>query len=255
MHILSAKKINVSYGGVPIIEDVSLFLDKGEVVCLLGASGIGKSTLFGVLSGVNTPDSGHVLLFDKDITGAAGEISYMQQKDLLLPYKTIIDNVCLPLIIKGMNKKEAQIKASQYFDSFGLAGSERKYPHQLSGGMRQRAALLRTFLFKGSIILLDEPFSDLDVITKNVMRQWFLDIVDRFGVTALFITHDIDEAIFLSNRIYVMTGGPGKITHELNIDVKRPRGFDFIATEKFNEYKRKIMDILKNDRFFNPIGL
>ena len=169
---LIAENISKAYDGKYIIKDISLKVYKGELVCLLGVSGVGKTTLFNVLSGILLPDSGKVFLEDKDITAKAGYISYMLQKDLLMPYKTIIDNVSLPLIIKGENKKQARLRADEKFEDFGIDGSQNKYPHELSGGMRQRAALLRTYLFSHQVALLDEPFSALDTITKGKMHAW-----------------------------------------------------------------------------------
>lgn len=245
MEKLIANNISVSFDGVKIIEDISIELNKGEIVCLLGVSGAGKTTLFNVISGLLHPDLGSVCLDGRDITGQAGNVSYMLQKDLLLPFKTILDNVSLPLIIKGVRKKIARETASKYFDEFGLEGTEKKYPNQLSGGMRQRAALLRTYLFSDKVALLDEPFSALDTITKGNMHEWYLAVMEQIKLSTLFITHDIDEAILLSDRIYIMTGKPGKITEEIKIQNPKPRSKDFIVSEEFVEYKKQILQILE----------
>ena len=245
MEKLTAKGISVSFDGTKIIEDISIELNGDEIVCLLGVSGAGKTTLFNVLSGLLYPDSGTVTLDGADITGKAGKISYMLQKDLLLPFKTILDNVSLPLRIKGIKKSSAGETAARYFAEFGLNGTEKKYPHQLSGGMRQRAALLRTYLFSDRGALLDEPFSALDTITKSSMHEWYLEVMEQIRLSTLFITHDIDEAIFLSDRIYMMTGKPGRITEEIIIDLPRPRNKDFIVSGQFMEYKKHILNILE----------
>ena len=187
--------------GEQVLEDISITLNKGELVSLLGISGGGKTTLFNIIAGLSRPDTGHVLLDGEDVTGCPGRVSYMLQKDLLLPYRTIEDNVALPLIVKGMKKREARELASPYFRQFGLEGTQKKYPAQLSGGMRQRAALLRTYLFSGSVALLDEPFSALDMMTKKSVHDWYLKVMDEIHLSTLFITHDIDEAILLSDRI------------------------------------------------------
>lgn len=247
MDKLIAKNIAVSFDGVKIIEDVSIELNKGEIVCLLGVSGAGKTTLFNVISGLLNPDQGTVLLDHEDITGVAGKVSYMLQKDLLLPFKTILDNVSLPLLINGEKKRTAREKASEYFKEFGLEGTQKKYPHQLSGGMRQRAALLRTYLFSDKVALLDEPFSALDTITKGNMHEWYLEVMEQIKLSTLFITHDIDEAIHLSDRIYIMTGRPGKVSHELRIKEPKPRSKDFIVSEAFMDYKRQILKILEEN--------
>lgn len=245
MKKLTANNITVSYDGIKIIEDISIELNKYEIVCLLGVSGGGKTTLFNVVSGLLVPDTGTVILDGENITGQAGKTSYMLQKDLLLPFKTIIDNVSLPLLIKGMKKKKARETASKYFDEFGLSGTNKKFPHQLSGGMRQRAALLRTYLFSNNVALLDEPFSALDTITKSSMHQWYLDIMEQIKLSTLFITHDIDEAILLSDRIYILSGKPGKIVDEIKIKESKPRSKEFIVSKEFMEYKRHILKVLE----------
>lgn len=223
-----------------MLEDISISLQKGELVSLLGVSGAGKTTLFNVISGLYRPETGQVLLNGEDVTGKPGRISYMLQKDLLLPYRTVVDNVALPLIVKGTPKKEARARAGDLFAQFGLDGTQKKYPHQLSGGMRQRAALLRTYLASDGVALLDEPFSALDTITKSAMHEWYLNIMEKIDLSTIFITHDMDEAVKLSDRIYILSGKPGKITAEITIDVPRPRPHDFDLTPEFLEYKRQI---------------
>ena len=244
MSKLIVKDVTFSYDQENIIEDINIELHDNELVCLLGSSGGGKTTLFNVISGLRTPQKGKVLLDGEDITGQPGHISYMLQKDQLLPYRTIEDNVALPLIIKGEKKKEARKKAGEFFDEFGLSGTQRKYPSQLSGGMRQRAALLRTYMFSKDVALLDEPFSALDTLTKSDMHRWYLDVMDKIHLSTLFITHDIDEAILLSDRIYLLTGKPGKITEEIIIREPKPRRKDFNLTEEFLQYKKKIIEKL-----------
>lgn len=169
MSDLTVTDVTLAYENTNIIEDINIELHDNELVCLLGASGGGKTTLFNVISGLKKPDQGKVMLNGRDITGRPGHISYMLQKDLLLPYRTIEDNVALPLLIKGENKKTARQKAGALFQEFGLEGTQEKYPKQLSGGMRQRAALLRTYMFSEDVALLDEPFSALDTLTKRSM--------------------------------------------------------------------------------------
>lgn len=241
MDKLTCNNITASYDGVKIIEDINIELNQGELVSLLGVSGVGKTTLFQVISGLLKPDSGRVILDGVDITGEAGSVSYMLQKDLLFHYKTILDNVALPLEIKGLKKKEARDIASSYFKEFGLDGSQHKYPDQLSGGMRQRAALLRTYLFSNQVALLDEPFSALDTITKSSIHEWYLNVMDQIKLSTIFITHDIDEAIFLSDRIYIMGGKPGRIIDEIKVSIARPRDKEFLLTSEFLEYKRNII--------------
>jgi ABC-type nitrate/sulfonate/bicarbonate transport system ATPase subunit len=243
--VLRAEHITRCYDGAPVVEDVSIHLGARELVCLLGVSGSGKTTLFHVLSGLNAPEAGRVFLGDEDITGRPGRISYMLQKDLLLPHKKIVDNVALPLLLHGASKKEAREKAAPYFAQFGLAGTELKYPAQLSGGMRQRAALLRTYLGSQGVALLDEPFSALDALTKSEIHTWYLRVMEEIELSTLFITHDIDEAVRLSDRIYILGDRPGRILAEMTIDPPRPRAKDFNLTPAFAEYKREILRVLE----------
>lgn len=245
MSQLTVKNVSKSFDGKEIIRNINLELHHGELVCLLGISGGGKTTLFNVISGLTLPDQGQVILDGEDITGKPGRISYMLQKDLLLPYRTIEDNVALPLLIKGKKKKEARNEVAPYFEEFGLEGTQKKYPRQLSGGMRQRAALMRTYLFSQEIALLDEPFSALDTITKSSIHKWYLSIMEQIHLSTLFITHDIDEAILLSDRIYLLTGKPGEITEEIVISEPKPRREDFNLTGEFLAYKRQILEKIR----------
>lgn len=239
---LKAEKITKSFEGSEVIRDITVELREGEVVSLLGVSGGGKTTLFNVLSGLTLPDSGKVYLDGNDITGKPGKISYMLQKDLLLPYYTTLHNVALPLIIKGMKKKDAHKKAYELFSFFGLEGTQKQFPHQLSGGMKQRAAFLRTYLSCEGVALLDEPFSALDTITKTAVHEWYLKIMEEIKLSTLFITHDIDEAILLSDRIYILAGKPGRITDEIKIEFHQPRNNSLLISKDFIEYKKMITE-------------
>ncbi|MBQ1406965.1 MAG: ABC transporter ATP-binding protein [Eubacterium sp.] len=244
MDKLEVKNVSVSFDGATIIDNISISLREGELVSLLGVSGSGKTTLFNVISGLLKPDRGNVYLNGEDITGTSGHISYMLQKDLLLPYRTIQDNVALPLLLRGVPKQEARAEATALFEEFGLEGTEKSYPAQLSGGMRQRAALLRTYLFSQDVALLDEPFSALDTITKSQIHKWYLEVMERIHLSTLFVTHDIDEAILLSDRIYILTGSPGRIENEIVIKEPRPRPEDFELSDEFLTYKRQILKLL-----------
>ncbi len=244
MELLSVDSVKKSFGEKNVLDDVSLSLKKGELISLLGVSGAGKTTLFNCISGIIMPDSGSIFLNGDNITGKPGYVSYMLQKDMLLPYKKIIDNVSLPLLLSGMKKKQARAEAEKHFEEFGIDGTEMLYPDELSGGMRQRAALLRTYLASSGVALLDEPFSALDTITKSQMHKWYLSVMEKIDLSTIFITHDIDEAILLSDRILILSGSPGRITYEIVISEKRPRDKNFNLTPQFIGYKKQILEAL-----------
>ena len=230
---LELKNICKKYGDTEILKDINISLKEGELVSLLGPSGCGKSTVFNIITGLTEYESGEL---SKD-----GEISYMYQKDLLLPYKSILDNVALPLQIKGVKKKTAREELRPYFKSFDLEGYEDSYAHELSGGMKQRANFLRTFVYSNDIMLLDEPFGALDSITKMSLQKWFLDIRKKVNSTILLITHDIEEAIMLSDRIYVLSSKPASVKKEFNL-VKDINKKDILEKEKLKE---EIIELLK----------
>jgi ABC-type nitrate/sulfonate/bicarbonate transport system ATPase subunit len=240
---LTVKNLRKSFGDNLVLEDVSLSLMENEFVSLIGASGSGKSTIFNIISGLMLPDRGEVIIKGQDYTGRTGKVSYMYQKDLLLPWLKVINNVSLPLVIRGEDKKMAREKAAGYFETFGLDGFEDKYPFQLSGGMRQRAALLRTYLFSSDIMLLDEPFAALDAITRSHMHYWLLRTLKKLNSSVLFITHDIDEAILLSDRIYILSDRPAKIKEEIEIPLSWPRDKEVTTTQLFNDIKKYILEI------------
>lgn len=242
---LTTKNLCKSYDNRIIIKDINIKLKEKEIVSIIGISGSGKTTLFNLLSGLEMPDKGNVFLDEDDITGQPGRISYMLQKDLLLPHKKIKDNVVLGLRVKGMSKKEAYKRAEGLFETFGLEGTTDLYPNQLSGGMRQRAALLRTYLSANGVALLDEPFSALDSITKTQMHEWYLDMMLKLDLSTVFITHDIEEAIYLSDRIYILGGSPGSIINEVSIDIPRNEREEFIETLEFLSYKKQLKEMLR----------
>jgi len=242
--LIEAEKIKKSFGDLYTIADVSITLEKNRFVTIIGPSGCGKSTLFDIIAGLERPDFGSVIISGKDFTGRTGRVSYMHQKDLLFPWYSILKNVCLPLLIKGKSPKEAKEIAMPHFKTFGLDGFEKKYPGQLSGGMRQRAALLRTFLFADDIMLLDEPFGSLDAITRHQMQMWLLEILEKIKASILFITHDIDEAVFLSDRIYLLSKRPAVVKKIFDIKIPRPRDNKTFVLHEFIKIKEEIMNFL-----------
>ena len=205
---LEARNLTLMWEDLVVEHDVSLKVMPGEIVCLVGRSGCGKSTLFHALAGLTMPTEGQVLLHDQDITGQPGRIGYMLQKDLLLPNLTVEDNAALPLVLLGVSREEARAQVRELLPSFGLEGTAHMWPSQLSGGMRQRVAVLRTHLMVGETVLMDEPFSALDAITRKEMQAWLKRMVGELGLSVLLVTHDVDEACALASRVYVMRGNP-----------------------------------------------
>ena len=237
-NILEVKNLSYSFGNNPILKDINIHVNENEIVAIVGSSGVGKSTLFNLIAGVLKKQTGEITINGSD--DYIGKVAYMLQKDLLFEHKTIINNVILPLIIAKINKKKALEEGAKILKQFNLDKYANKYPQQLSGGMRQRVALIRTYMFKRKIFLLDEAFSALDAITKKELHKWYLDLKKEFNLTTLLITHDIEEAVFLSDRIYILGNKPGEIIGEIKIKINPNEDID--VQRLF--YKKEILNIM-----------
>ena len=240
-NILEVKNLSYSFGNNPILKDINIHVNENEIVAIVGSSGVGKSTLFNLIAGVLKKQTGEITINGSD--DYIGKVAYMLQKDLLFEHKTIINNVILPLIIAKVNKKKALEEGNKILKQFNLDRYANKYPQQLSGGMRQRVALIRTYMFKRKIFLLDEAFSALDAITKKELHKWYLDLKKEFNLTTLLITHDIEEAVFLSDRIYILGNKPGEIIGEIKIEINPNEDID--VQRLF--YKKEILNIMNID--------
>jgi ABC-type nitrate/sulfonate/bicarbonate transport system ATPase subunit len=223
---------------------VTLSIPQGRFVSLIGPSGCGKSTIFNIIAGLLEPTGGRVLIDGVDATGTIGRVGYMLQKDLLLPWRTVLDNTILGMEIQGVRLREARARALPLLHRYGLSGFEYLYPNSLSGGMRQRAALLRTLLFDTDLILLDEPFGALDAQTKLQMQEWLMRLWSDFGKTVLFVTHDVEEAIYLSDELHVMGTRPGRIIATIPIALPRPRARTSALTPEFVAIKERCLALL-----------
>ena len=233
-----------------VVRDINITLHSGEIVCLLGRSGTGKTTILHALSGLIQPQEGTIFLHTCASSDLLGHVSYMFQKDLLLKHKTILDNVCLPLTIAGRLDDHARAQASDLFSDFGLEGAQGKYPHELSGGMRQRAAFLRTYLMGNDCILLDEAFSALDAITRTHLRLWFCSMVQQLNLAVLAVTHDVDEAVLMASRIYVLKQAPHASFATIAAEIKSPRlemscgPEEFMLSPQFLACKKEVLAAL-----------
>ena len=234
--LVSLQHIKKSFGTLEVLKDISIDIYQKELITILGPSGCGKSTIFNIISGGLKEDAGRV-----EINGSLG---YMQQKDLLLPWKTIKQNIALPLEIQKVSKEVINNKIEEYMPIVGLEGYEDSYPYELSGGMRQRASFLRTLMAAEDIMLLDEAFASLDSITKSNMHEWLLDIVETIGNTILLITHDIDEALLLSDRIYILSMKPAVVKKEIIVDFNKEDKLERRFSEKSLELKKEIISLL-----------
>jgi ABC-type nitrate/sulfonate/bicarbonate transport system ATPase subunit len=231
---------------------VTLSIPPGRFVSLIGPSGCGKSTIFNIIAGLLEPTAGEVLIDGIDATGTIGRVGYMLQKDLLLPWRSVLDNVILGMEIQGVPLREARGRALPLLQRYGLSGFEHLHPGSLSGGMRQRAALLRTLLFDTDVILLDEPFGALDAQTKLQMQEWLMQLWSDFGKTVVFVTHDIDEAIFLSDEVHVMATRPGRIIETIPVSIERPRLRESVLTPAFLAIKERCLELLTTGAFPYP---
>lgn len=231
---------------VKIIENISVNITRGKFISIIGPSGCGKSTLFNIIAGLLRPSTGSIYLNDNNITGEIGHVSYMLQKDLLFPWLTVLENVTLGMKLNGVPKKEAIEAAVPILKKYGLGGFENSYPKTLSGGMKQRVALMRTILHDKDIILLDEPLSALDAQTRYSIQMWLMEIWRDLEKTMLLVTHDIDEAIFLSDEIYVLSKRPTTIAECVHVSLPRPRDEKIFSTSEFASIRRHLVALLSN---------
>ncbi len=248
--LIELRNVSKTFGATKALSDLEVSIRPGELVTVVGPSGCGKSTLFNILAGLEEPDAGNILRLKGESSTASdllGKVSFMPQRDLLLPWRNVIDNAIIALEIEGMPRAEARKLAMDMLPEFGLAGFEKQYPNQLSGGMRQRVALMRTFLFKRDLMLLDEPFGALDALTRTMMQRWLLDVWQKHKRTVLFITHDVDEAIFLGDRVLVMTARPGKVKLEQVVDLPRPRKADIVTSPEFIALKKTLLEAIEEE--------
>ncbi len=223
-------------------------VEPGRFVSIIGPSGCGKSTLFNIIAGLLKPTCGDILCGGQSILSKSGTVGYMLQKDMLLPWRRILDNIILGMEIRGVPRKQSVAAAMPLIEKYGLKGFEEHYPKELSGGMRQRAALLRTLLYDREIMLLDEPFGALDAQTRICMQNWLLQIWQDFQKTVLFITHDIEEAIYLSDDIYVFSPRPGCIKTKITVNLPRPRTTEHMTSLEFMRLKNQLLDLLNPNR-------
>jgi NitT/TauT family transport system ATP-binding protein len=242
--VLRAEHISVTFpspeGGLKALDDVSLQVDRGEFVCVVGPSGCGKSTLLRVLSGLLLPTGGRVYLRGEPLGGPCGDIGIVFQKANLMPWRTVSQNIALPLEVQGLDGAQARQQTADLIRLVGLEGFERNYPHELSGGMAQRVAIARALIHDPEILLLDEPFGSLDALTRERMNVELLRIWQARRKTVIMVTHNIQEAIFLADRVVVVTPRPGQITANLPVVLPRPRSQDVIYADAFTELARRI---------------
>ncbi|MFT8355975.1 MAG: ABC transporter ATP-binding protein [Bifidobacterium aquikefiri] len=236
--------VSKTFNGKISLDTTSLSVSDGELITIVGPSGCGKSTLFNIISGVLQPTEGNVIINDKDVTNVPGNVGYMMQKDLLLPWKSTLENILTGVSLTRKPTKEDLELAISMAQEYGLGDYLDNFPHSMSGGMRQRAAFLRTLMFDRDVLLLDEPFGALDSQTRLSMQEWLLKVWAEQRRTVLFVTHDVEEAVFLADRVVVMTPRPGRIEKIIDIDLPRPRTRTILTDQKFVEYKRMILNLI-----------
>ena len=248
------KDFSVNGDALPVLRNVDMSVYEGEFVSIIGPSGCGKSTILNLIAGLEEPTEGRIRIDGQQGARRLGTIGYMHQKDLLLPWRTVLDNAMLGPELQGRPGSTARNMALELMGPFGLKGFEKSYPSLLSGGMRQRVAFLRTALADHQVILLDEPFGALDALTRADMQEWLLQLWESWGKTVVLVTHDVEEATLLSDRVYVLTLRPGRVKTALSVDIPRPRRYDMVTERAFVETKARMMTALRGDDAWNGAG-
>jgi len=244
-----SKSFHGSAHASTVLDSLSLYADAGEFVSIVGPSGCGKSTLFHMIGGLLRPDAGRILLDGRDITGTRGHISYMPQANTLLPWRTVLDNVVLGLeVAGGTDRRTARKLAAEWLRRVGLGDYANAYPHVLSGGMQQRAAFIRALISPQPVMCLDEPFGALDALTREDMQRWLLRIWEENRRTVLFVTHSIEEALYLADRVYVLGDRPTRVVEEIRVPFPRPRPDGLYGKAAFISLRTRIYELMRKDR-------
>ena len=230
-----------------VLQDIDFDASDGEFVSIIGPSGCGKSTLLNIIAGLDEPTTGAIYLNGQRSDKRLGAVGYMQQKDLLFPWRTVMDNAILGLELQGVPRSVARARASGLMEQFGLSGFENEFPYALSGGMRQRVSFLRTVLADQEIFLLDEPLSALDALNRSQLQEWLQEMWQSLNKTIVLVTHDVDEAVFLSDRVYVMTARPGRMKLALSIDLPRPRTLEMVTDAPFVSLKASLLSSIREE--------
>ena len=250
-HPLRLEEVSFSYKKerkqepVQVLDKLSLSVQPGEFVSIIGPSGSGKSTLFRLITGLEQPAGGSIFIQGKEVKDRLGLVGYMPQQDLLMPWRTVMENAALPLQLQGLKKRVAEEQVRSLLEEFGLKGYEDRYPHHLSGGMRQRVSFLRALSSGNELLVLDEPFSALDAITRLSMQEWLLKQWEKQKKTILFITHDVEEALFLSDRVFIFSKMPVSSLKEIAVPLPRPRKFEDMADTTIQNLKTKLISQLR----------
>jgi ABC-type nitrate/sulfonate/bicarbonate transport system ATPase subunit len=242
--IVELRGVSHSFGATKVLEPTDLDIAAGSFVSLVGPSGCGKSTLFNAIAGLVRPSHGSIAIAGDDVTGSPGHAGYMLQKDLLVPWRTVLGNITLGASLRGIRDDELLNRARQMAHDYGLGDFLSHYPRALSGGMRQRVAFMRTLATEHDVVLLDEPFGALDAQTRFAMQTWITEVWRDTGRTIVFITHDVDEALFLSDRVIVFSPRPGRIVDDIEVAIDRPRSVSTLTTPRFMELKQRILATL-----------
>ncbi|MGN7359583.1 ABC transporter ATP-binding protein [Paenibacillus sp. SAF-054] len=243
-----SKAFRAKRSSLQVLNDITLTVQKGEFVSIVGPSGSGKSTLFHMIGGLVKPDAGTIRMNGRDVTGEQGHISYMPQQPALFPWRNIEDNVLLSQEVQGHVDQEARENARYWLDKVGLGGFEKAHPHTLSGGMQQRAAFLRALLSPQELMCLDEPFSALDALTRSDMQRWLLDLWEESRRSVLFITHNIEEALLLSSRIYVFSGRPASVLQVVDVPFPRPRREEITLHPDFIKLRHELSGWMREEQ-------
>lgn len=245
--MISTERLSHSYGSLEVVREVSFTVERGRFTALVGPSGCGKSTVLRVLAGLQTPSSGAATIDGRSTIDAPGQAAYMAQRDLLLPWRRALANATVGAEARGLDRHQARRSAAALFERFGLAGFERAWPHQLSGGMRQRLALLRTFVAGLDVLLLDEPFGALDALTRRDLQGWLDALLGDAAHTVVLVTHDVDEALLLADEVLVLSPRPGRIVATVDSPYEHPRSARLVTDADFVARKAAVLDALGGD--------